>query len=280
MTTEVATTTDLHPAIVEFGSQDVTELRELIAEEYDGDIGGMQFEYMKVGKGFIEVPSEDGSGGFEIEKTVTGVIVHSHEASALWLDEDDGSGENRSPDARSFDGVNQIINPEAFDKCRTQGLPFPSPVLAECPYNQFESAGLIGKDGAGKATKNTIELYVMLPGAIEPMILSLPPTSMKGYKAFKRFVVTKRKQSMAGVLVEISARKEQAGSNEWGVAEFKLVDNLPAELTDGMKVMRDQVKQYVASRATTFTEAPVAEATVADPVAHAEAAADESEYVV
>jgi len=215
-----------------------TGLMEDLADELDG-LDGVSFDRVKIpaGGGIAwELPSDDPDNP-EISREIIGVIVDDHPSSALWLDDGDGL-----PDASSIDGKTQVVNPDSMAKFEERGLPIPKEDLKECPYNQFGSLAMIGKEGKGKATKNVWRLYVMLEGKYLPILVTIPPTSLKGFKAYKTNRVVGQGFRLCDVLTKLTLRKETGGDNDYSVVQFALVGPLEPAAQEAMRSMRNGVR--------------------------------------
>ena len=137
------------------------ELAEAIAEEMDG-LGSIPFERAKIPSGgglAFELPGETEDEPV-MSTELTGVILHHHPVNAYWAEQ--YSGGNEQPDCSSYDGKQGVEREtgEIHD-------------CSKCPHNQFGSAG------AGKACKNIHRCYILQESNPVPIILALPPTSLK-----------------------------------------------------------------------------------------------------
>lgn len=239
-------TTDTHESgleIVNFRTKNPARLAEL-AEELDG-IEGVQFEKIKIPAGggtTWEIPSSDPDRP-EISREIVGVIVDDHPCAALWLDDKDNRDpdEDDRPDVLSVDGKTQVINPDREHKFTDRNLPMPNTNVDEleaCPYNQFGSMHLIGKEGKGKATKNMWRLFILQDGKMLPKLVSLPPTSLKNFKNFKVNKVVGEDLRMCDVVTKITLKKETGGGNDYSVAQFEVVGVLNDDAMDAMSAQR------------------------------------------
>lgn len=133
-------------------------------------------------------------------QSVEGVIMLSHKSNGLWL-RAFGSGDNKSPDCSSMDGVTGTRADTA--ECVS---------CEKCTYNQFGSAR--DGEGRGKACKNMRRLYVMRRGDIFPMVLTLPPSALAAYDNYRTKVMLGRKK-LSGVMTRITLK---SASNKDGVS--------------------------------------------------------------
>lgn len=104
------------------------------------------------------VPTLDGSD--EDVDHLEGVVVLFQDGRAMWRESFDEAGGGSPPDCSSGDGVTGIGDP---------GGP-----CVPCPLSQYGS----GKDNSQQC-KSMRLLYLIRPGAILPLVVALPPTSLK-----------------------------------------------------------------------------------------------------
>ncbi len=80
------------------------------------------------------------------------------------------------------------------------------------------------KDGGrGKACKNMRHLYLLRSGEYMPLLVSLPPTSIRPFKEFLNRAFVYRQRATYGSLVQIGLKKDSNGSNDYSVATFRLL---------------------------------------------------------
>ena len=111
-----------------------------------------------------EVPTLDGSE--ESVKELAGVIVHFQDQRKYWEKDMEESGGSSPPDCYSDDGVTGRGSPGG--KCNV------------CPLSEFKSA----KDGRGQACRQVRVVYLARPGDLLPLVLNVPPTSLKNIKQY------------------------------------------------------------------------------------------------
>ena len=208
------------------------EVAQVIHEELDG-LGPIPFDTVKVPSGggiAFEVPSDDPESP-DSEKSLVGVIVYHHCTNAYWANSFDGK--NEQPDCASMDGKNGIDRDSGeLRQCES------------CPLNQFGSA----PDGKGKACKNMHRIYLLREGEVLPLLLPMPPTSLKAFKDYlAKRIVLKGKRAWQ-VLTQITLKKEQnSGGITYASCVFtKLGDLTPAQ-TEQIKGTVDAVKQLAES---------------------------------
>lgn len=171
------------------------DLAQMLNEELDG-LGQVPFDTVKIPSGgglAFELPGDDPDTP-ETTQTLLGVMVHHHPINTYWEHDFDGSG--NLPDCSSLDGKRGLdVKTGEVRDC------------AACPFNQFGS----GKNGVGKACKNGHRIYLLRENEALPILLTLPPTSLKAFKEYlaKRLVM-KGKRSTE-VLTAIKLKKEKNG---------------------------------------------------------------------
>lgn len=201
------------------------DLAEGIAEEMDG-LGTIPFDRVKIPAGgalAFEVPGEDEDNP-ESANELVGVILHHHPVNAYW--ENDFSGANDAPDCASIDGKEGVERETGVVKS-----------CANCPYNQF------GSDGQGKACKNSHRVYLLREGNPIPIILTLPPTSIKSMRDYigKRILVKGLRSYQ--VITKVTLKKEKnAAGIAYSRAVFSYVDKLSEAQAVECKKMSEAIK--------------------------------------
>lgn len=202
------------------------DFAEAMAEEMDG-LGTMPYDRVKIPSGggiVFEVPGEDEDNP-DMVKELVGVILHHHPVNAYW--ENKYSGANEAPDCASLNGKVGIVR-ETGEKRNCEG----------CPYNQF------AEDGSGKPCKNTHRLYILREGNPIPLILTLPPTSLKFLRDYIGKQILLKGCRCYDVITKITLKKEQ---NRTGIAYSRVVLSLVDKLSDEQraqtKAMADSLKE-------------------------------------
>lgn len=208
------------------------ELAEAVAEEMDG-LGSIPFDRVKVPSGggiAFEVPGED-EGSPDIVKEIVGVILHHHPVNAYWKEK--YSGDNAQPDCSSFDGKTGIDRETG--ECKD---------CSACPFNQYgTSVNDDGSAGKGKACKNVHRVYILLEGNPVPIILSLPPTSLKYMRDYIGKRILLKGMRCYDAVTKITLKKDKsAGGIEFSRTAFELVGKLNPEQRAMAKEMADTVK--------------------------------------
>lgn len=202
------------------------DLAEAIAEEMDG-LGTIPFDRVKIPSGgglTFEVPGEDGENP-ETAGEFVGVILYHHPVNAYWSEK--FSGGNEQPDCFSMDGKQGVLRETGeIINC------------ADCPHNKF------GSDGSGKACKNVHQVYLLREDNPMPLILSLPPTSLKYMRDYIGKQILLKGMRCYDAITKITLKKEK---NSTGIvysrAVFTFVGRLSEEQRAAATKMADAIKR-------------------------------------
>ena len=208
------------------------DMGQAFNEEMEGL--SVDFDRVKIPSGgglTFELPGED-EDDYEMEKSIVGVIVDHHPTNAYW--DESYSGANNPPDCSSMDGKAGIDQDGNTHDC------------ASCPHNQWGSGTKPdGTAGRGKACKNMRRVYVLREGEMFPLLLTLPPTSLKNFGNFVAKRVLGKGQRPASVLTEVSLKKATSGDGiSYSQATFKVIGTLPAEKAEEAKRYSDGIKVF------------------------------------
>ena len=167
---------------------ETADIQELLRENLGGDtLNPNDLDRVKVPAGAgtrWEIPTISGT---EAVQTIEGVIVHRASRRAYWPEK--FSGANDPPQCFSDDGIN--------------GVGTPGGSCADCPLNQFGTAG------DGKACKETRQLFVLTADSLIPVVVTIPPASLANVKAY--FLRLLRNQlTPLDVVTNISLEKAQS----------------------------------------------------------------------
>lgn len=186
-----------------------------MAEEMEG----LQLSFPRVripsGGGLaFEVPGDDPENP-DTEKEIIGVIVDHHPVNAYWADK--YAGANNPPDCSSMDGKVGMDQDGNRKPCNS------------CPMNEWGTA----EDGRGKACKNMHRVYILREGEMLPLLLTLPPTSLKNLSDYIALRIVSKGMRSYGVVTKVSLKKAQnAGGINYSQAVFALAGKLaPAQVS-------------------------------------------------
>lgn len=203
------------------------DMAAAMAEEMDGL--QLSFPRIKIPSGgglAFEVPGDDPENP-DAEKEIVGVIVDHHPVNAYWQDK--YSGANNPPDCASMDGKIGVDQDGNRKPCNS------------CPMNEWGTA----EDGRGKACKNMHRVYILREGEMLPLLLTLPPTSLKNISDYLGLRIVSKGLRSYGVVSKVSLKKAQnAGGINYSQAVFALAGKLApdqvkamAEYSQGIKVL-------------------------------------------
>lgn len=204
------------------------DLAAAIAEEMDG-LGTLPYDRVKIPSGgglAFEIPGEDEDNP-ESSTELVGVILFHHAVNGYWKEK--FAGGNEKPDCSSFDG-----------KTGTDAETGEIKSCADCPFNQFGS----DEDGRGKACKNVHRIYMLREDNPVPLILSLPPTSLKYMRDYIGKRILLKGMRCYEAVTKITLKKEKsAGGIAYSRAVFSFVGKLDSEKAAAAKAMADTIKQ-------------------------------------
>ena len=204
------------------------EILKVFQEELDG-LGAIPFDYIKMPSGgslYFEIPGDNPERP-DTKQNLRGVIVHHHPINTYWKDETISTG--AMPDCQSNDGKCGIIR--ATGEVRE---------CANCPYNEFK------QDGSGKDCKNGHRLYILFEGVPMPIVLTLPPTSLRPFKDYlaKRLLLRNKRPSQ--VVTEITlCKKANKDGAPYAEAQFRKVGDLNEEQISQVAKMTDYIKNLI-----------------------------------
>lgn len=201
-----------------------TELREVLTE----NLGGQQLSAFELDR--VKVPSGGGTTweiptleGTEDVKSFEGVVIYFKNQNAYWPEQ--YNGQNNPPQCVADDGM--------------FGIGDPGGDCSQCPLNQFGSA----PDGnGGKACKNMRTLFILREGDILPLVLTLPPTSLKDARKYFLRLASKG-VPYYGVITEFSLEKEKNDSGiTYSKVKLTMKGRLDAETTKKLKAFQESLR--------------------------------------
>lgn len=199
-------------------------------EELADEMAGLRLSFQKIkipsgGSLQFEIPGEDPDNP-EYEKTIDGVIIYHHAASAYWP-EGSEYDDDTAPLCSSNDGM--------------LGIGEPGGVCATCHNNTWGSAA----SGKGKACKNMRILYLLCSGQYMPIQLALPPTSISPFSDFYGTAFAARRRGSCGSVVRIALKKKSNGKDDYSVATFSRLYDFSGEELQQIKAYADNFKEQL-----------------------------------
>ena len=194
-----------------------------IGEELEGLTLSLDKVKIPAGGGLaFEVPGEDPESPDSV-KEIEGVIVDHYPLNSYWTEKYNG----------------QNVAPNCYSTDSKTGIGTPGGECAKCPYNRFGS----GEDGQSKACKNAHRLYILRSGELYPIVLTVPPTSLKPLSDYlAKRIITKGLRSY-GVVTKLTLKK---ATNNTGITysqvQFSLVEKLTPEQIETMKNYGESIK--------------------------------------
>ena len=186
------------------------------------DLDGLTISFDKIsipsgGGQMWELPGLENPEEPEYSKDIEGVIVDHYPVNAYF--EDEYNGQAQPPACSSMDGK--------------VGIGCPGGACVNCPLNKYGSAD----DGKGKKCKNLRRIYILRSGEILPLLVTLPPTSIRNFSDYisKRIVTKGMKACDVGTKMTLTMEKSQTGI-KYSKVQFAISRVLNP---DEKKVMRE-----------------------------------------
>jgi hypothetical protein len=199
------------------------DFAEAIAEEMEG-LGTIPFDRVRIPAGgslAFELPGET-EDDTESVTELKGVILDHNAINAYWPDK--YSGGNEPPSCTSYDGKTGTWIDGSQTSCEN------------CPRNQF-------KDEGGKDCKNMHRLYMLREGNPVPLILTLPPTSIKFFKNYIAKRILLKGLRCYKVITKITLKKEKSKDGiQYSHAVFSFAGNLSDDQIKSAEAMKDMVR--------------------------------------
>lgn len=160
---------------------------EIISENLKNQPLSQQvFDVIKAPSGGATVFTVPGVGGEELQKELTGIILDYGTPRAYWKSADPVEG--IPPDCHSRDGLTSCKGEPCF----------------RCPFNAFGSSKKV--DSNAKACKEMVELYLLRPNTIMPLIVRVPVSSKRIFQKYMVRLVS-RLIPVCGVVTRITLEK-------------------------------------------------------------------------
>ena len=181
----------------------------------------------------FEVPTLEGE---ESVKEIEGIIIFWKTARAYWPEK--FNGENNPPQCSSVDGE--------------VGQGTPGGYCSKCPLAQFGSA----ENGKGQACKQMRQLFIVRENDILPLVLTLPPTSIKPAKQYFMRLASKGIKYTHAV-TRITLEKAKSGEGiTYSKAAFALVKQLEPAVCTKIDAFTESIRPMLETVAIENGEAP------------------------
>lgn len=142
-------------------------------------------------------------------ESVEGIVVHKQPTRSMWFAKrGEGGEEDGPPDCASDDaqvGIG-VFGPGSDAN--------PTGECATCPMNVFGSSDT--GSGNGKKCKEQMQLFILGDGAVLPTQVTLPPTSLQGWKKYMARLSSKG-LSYYGVVTRLKLKIEKGGGQTYSV---------------------------------------------------------------
>lgn len=191
---------------------DLSEVKEIYAEilAAQEEVGGTVEYRAKIpsggGKAFEIITGNEDTD--EITQKLVGVIIHSHKCNALF-EEGNMSDPPICSSVDALVGYNRVTGEDCG--------------CLDCPHNKFGT----DSNGTGKACKNMIRLYMMRRESPIPLIVSIPPTSLRGWQNYRLGVLGPRRLKPHEVVTELTLTGATSKAGKpYSVAKPRLVGAL------------------------------------------------------
>ncbi len=195
--------------ISELSPEEQQQLMELYQSELQVSQEGVDLQPIrfKINKDSCTFMDPFGNGHSELR----GVIVFKHKVRGYW----DRNSDDTIPECSSWDGRTGIVTDTNEQRA-----------CANCPMNAWGSGmDEAGNPTRGKACKEMRRLFVALEDYHLPVMISLPPTSIKNFDSYISARLTKGIPDIAAETV-ISLVTEKGGKYSYAVAQFKMGDKV------------------------------------------------------
>lgn len=236
-TTALAVLNQAGYALAKFSPE---QLREAVLANFGGDdLTPNDLDRVRIPAGGGKAWAVPGLEGEEdMAKTVEGVIVMYRPARAYWSQSLDESGGGSPPDCTSPDGK--------------MGAGTPGGVCGTCPMNQFGSEA---KSGRGKACKEMRLLFLLRPQSLLPLVMVLPPTSIK---PFKKYLQRLTSAAIPYCKVQTAIGLEDAQNRDgikFSAATFKMINQLDEGSAAHVAAYAESMRKAFESVAITAEDA-------------------------
>lgn len=177
-----------------------------------------------------EIPTLTGG---ESTKSLDGIVLHWTRPRTFWRVGIDEGGGGNPPDCFSDDGDvgNGEFGPSSEEN--------PSGNCATCPMDQWGSAA---GESRGKACRESRLIYLLRPGAVLPMIVSLPVTSIQPLRTYFLHLASAAK-SYYEVVTRLELERQQSNGMTWSTVVPSVVSYLTPEQVGPVRSFAETLKK-------------------------------------
>lgn len=181
------------------------------------------------GQTLWEVPALDGTEP-EFEKHLEGVILVFRDGRRYYRTSiDEGGAGHTPPDCISDDLVRGVGDPGGF--CQA------------CPYSQFGSRRGASGAGRGQACREQRVLFVLRLDDVLPVMVTVPPTSLKNARGFFSGLALTHAVPYWGVITRISlVRDKSAAGIDYAKMTFAVSEKLDATGAARIRAFRAEIE--------------------------------------
>ena len=239
--TEQNTSTALVPVSLggyQLMTMDTDDLREVFAENLGGEaVKAHELDRIKVPAAGVQLWSIPGLDGEEYAKSLEGVVILWKTGRLYFAHEYSGGG--TAPECVSDDGIHGVGDPAKA----CGGL------CANCALNEWETDI---KGGKGKACKEVRLLFLLRQNGLLPVVVSVPPTSLKPVRDYFRRLLTAGK-AYHGVVTRLDLEKAQqkGGSIEYSRIKFSSAGTLDPAAHARVKEIADALRPVLMAQTVT-----------------------------
>ena len=195
----------------------IADPTQFLVAAAESGIAQYQFTQIKTPAGGGTTWEYEGPDGEESGKELDVIVAYVRTGQRRFYLHGLDDGEASAPDCSSEDGVHGLgFHVEHGDDDTPE-----QKSCAGCPKNQFGSAG------KGKACSESAQLFAFLPGDYLPVIVNVPPASLKGLMNF-RLRQMQRGRDIMSVVTKLSLEKVKA-SPDYSRLNFRVVRPLGEE---------------------------------------------------
>lgn len=243
-------TKDLVPlteySIIKKGQAGVELLKETL-EGQDVDEFNLARVKLPTGGGTSwEVPT---LSGMEPAKVLQGVVVFSKNSRSYWADAYEGG--NEPPDCSARDAKHATANEEVEIPAT---LDEHGNLLCDtCKFSEWGTSAT--GSGRGQACKLTRQLFLIVPDRMLPLVVSLPPTSLKKASAYFLMLADYSKDYKRLVTKISLERAAGKGVPDFAVTKFEVGEEISDEVAQVVAAYADALRpHFEAVRVETTAE--------------------------